>query len=86
MILASPIGGLDLALRKGSSASRSFASLLSRWGAALRDLLTIDRPQLDPLCCDLATKDVALQKALRRAAGTWGGHQASRPFSHLPRD
>ena len=86
MILASPIGGRDLALRKGFSAANSLTSPLSSWAAAIRTLFGASRKRPDPLCCGLSAQDAALIKALRRASGTWGGFQAARPFTHLPRD
>jgi len=86
MILASPIGGHGLASRKGFTAANSLQSSLSVWAAAFRDFFAADRRQPDPRCCDIATEDAALEKALRRASGTWGGYQASRPFIRQPRD
>jgi hypothetical protein len=38
---------------------------------------------LDAQCSGRSQEKAALEKALKRASGTWGGFQASRPF-HYP--
>jgi len=41
-------------------------------------------PSLNP--CDSKTRErAALERALERASGTWGGYQAARPFNYRRR-
>ena len=65
----------------------------SNFGAALRKLYAAAFPRLNGIaatpkdpCNDIPSEKTALERALLRASGTWGGFQASRPFTHLPRD
>ena len=86
MILASPIGGYDLASRQGSSPANSFRLWLASWATSVGARFALGRRSPDPLCRDLSAEAAALEKALDRASGTWGGFQASRPFIHRPQD
>ena len=61
------------------------AALAKLFAAATVARNTVVASPKDP-CSDIPFAKTALEKALQRASGTWGGFQASRPFIHLPRD
>jgi hypothetical protein len=77
---------LASAISKHRLATPTLRLRLIAWATALGARFSAERRQLDPLCCDVSADDARLKKALRRASGTWGGYQASRPFTHRPPD
>ena len=64
----------------------SFGCLLRKlYAGAFPRLDAVEAAPKDP-CSDIPSEKTALERALLRASGTWGGFQASRPVTHLPRD
>ena len=74
------------AMSEHRPASPALRLKLVAWATALRARFSAERCQPDPLCGDILGEDATLQKALRRASGTWGGYQAARPFTRRLRD
>jgi hypothetical protein len=56
-------------------------NVLGRTSAFLRDRSGAQRKP-DGHCRNISTDKAALEEALKRASGTWGGHQAVRPFHY----
>ena len=82
MAFASTMSERGLVLRQnGVSLKSVFATFLPM--AASR---TLSGPAPKDPCRDVPAEQSALEKALARASGTWGGFQASRPFIHRTPD